>query len=446
MRLLEPDAAAATLRGVLGAGPIADLTIADAAARSGLSLHDAEVGVHRLLQVHRGHLSVTDKGELLFRFPEGVALTPRRELRALARWLGRAALATLRWCARVSLMLFLVGYSLFFTLMIVLALFLVAALAGGDFDIGDGLGGVFATMTDAIFWSFHPLWDPTEESGRRPHPFYEKVNGFFFGPPRPRDDQRASIRALVAEIRLRRGRIALSDVIRVTGAAPDKADALVSRLLVDYEGHIDVTEEGAILYRFPSLRPSTESTLVEPAPPAIWKKALDVPAFTGNSAGDNAWILALLGFVALLSWGSMSLGLWIWIADVPFYASVFFAAIVPLRLPWYLRRRRAALAERGRRALLQLAYESACERKGLAEDAAAAAWRAAAGRRLDGKGLQRTLLELGGEAEVSAGAVCTWRFPAIERELAGLAVARAQARDDERSVGRVEFSSLPAPE
>lgn len=444
-RLLDADAAAAVLRGVLG-GQVADLTIADAAARSGLSLRDAETGMHRLLLVHRGHLSVTDKGELLFRFPQGVALTQKSELRAVGLWLGRAALTAVRWLLRLGLTIFLVGYSLFFTLVIVLMLLAISAIAGGDFDVGDGIGHVFGGLGDAIFWCFHPIWDPSEESGRQPHPFYAKVNGFFFGPPRPRDDQRAPIRALVAEIRQGRGRIAIGDVVRVTGATPERASALVSRLLVDYEGHIDVTEDGVILYRFPGLRPSAEPAEGVPAPPSIWKQALDVPAFTGNSLRDNLWIVMLLGFVALLAHAGMSLGLWIWVADVPFWASVCFAALVPLRLPGYLRRRRSAIGERGRRALLQLAHASACERKGLEEAEVAAAWRTAGGGRLTGPRLQRALSEIGGELEIDGEGRCLWRFPTIEREIAALALARAQARDDEREVGTVEFSSLPGPE
>jgi len=70
---MEPDQAAGVLRTAL-AGQTGDATIADAAARSGLALRDAELGLHRLLSAHRGHLSVTDKGELLFRFPMGFAI------------------------------------------------------------------------------------------------------------------------------------------------------------------------------------------------------------------------------------------------------------------------------------------------------------------------------------------------------------------------------------
>lgn len=443
-RLLDADMAAATLRGAL-AGPVVDLTIADAAARSGLSLRDAEVGMHRLLRDHRGHLSVTERGELLFRFPEGVALTTRSQLRAIARWLGRAGFAVVRWSARLGLSIFLIGYCLVFTVMIVGTLLLFALVTGADFDFGDGVGDLVGGLLDSMFWCFHPVWDPLEPEGRRPHPFYEKVNGLFFGPPRPRDDERAPIRALVAEIRAQRGRIGAGDVVRITGAAPERASALVSRLLVDYDGHIDVTDDGAILYRFPDLRPTAGAAAEPGPPPAIWQQSLEVPAFTGNSFGDNVWIVGLLGFVALLAHAATSLGLWVWLAEVPFYASLFFAALVPLRLPFWLRRRRAAITERGRRALLQLAHEAASQRAGVDEHDAAVAWKTATGRRLAGPALRRVLIELGGDIVIAADGRAPWRFPALERELAALTTARAQAGDDERDVGAVEFTSLPAP-
>src|ERR671910_879997 len=101
---MAPDEAAGVLRGAL-AGRTGDTTIADAATKGGLALRDAELGLHRLVQVHRGHLSVTDKGELLFRFPTGFAIDyeVRSRVRGLVRAVGRAVVGLAQWVVRVGL-------------------------------------------------------------------------------------------------------------------------------------------------------------------------------------------------------------------------------------------------------------------------------------------------------------------------------------------------------
>src|SRR5262249_49704805 len=65
---IDPAAAAKVLRGAI-AHPEKPLTVADAAAQSGLALRDADRGLHALVKEYRGHLRATDKGELLFVFP-----------------------------------------------------------------------------------------------------------------------------------------------------------------------------------------------------------------------------------------------------------------------------------------------------------------------------------------------------------------------------------------
>lgn len=66
----DPKTAAAVLEKSLK-GPLKGLTIADAATQSGLALREAQTGLHYLVSDYRGHLSATQKGELLFDFPYG---------------------------------------------------------------------------------------------------------------------------------------------------------------------------------------------------------------------------------------------------------------------------------------------------------------------------------------------------------------------------------------
>ena len=59
---------------------------------------------------------------------------------------------------------------------------------------------------------------------------------------------------MLAAIRAGKGRIGLADVMRVTGLPREKADPMMARLMLDYEGDVDVSEEGGIVYRFAAIR------------------------------------------------------------------------------------------------------------------------------------------------------------------------------------------------
>src|SRR5205823_2549006 len=148
----------------------------------------------------------------------------------------------------------------------------------------------------ALFWTFHP-WSPlyVERVGYDVAPrrraenevrFYEKVNRFVFGPPKPAADPHAARAAILAEIRARQGRIGLADVMRVTGLSRDAADPLMARLMLDHEGSVEVGEQGGIVYRFESLRRTAGEAPARPQPPA-WMTPPVMPPLTGNGAGAN---------------------------------------------------------------------------------------------------------------------------------------------------------------
>lgn len=447
-RAQDPERAADTLQGALREHR-GDLTIADAAARSGLPLRDAELGLHRLLQTHHGHLSVTDRGELLFRFPAGLANRPFGGALGVLRLLGRGALGLVRWTGRLALTLFLLGYGVFAAVAMSLAA-LVLAISAEDAAPAEAIGyilwGTFELIGDALFWSFHPLRAPDELDDtphRQPRAFYERVNGLFLGPPRREHDPAAAARLLVSEVRARHGRIGLGDVVRVTGLLPEAAGPLVSRLLVDYDGHVDVTYDGAIVYRFPALRPSADAPAV--APPAIWRRVRPLSTLTGNDVATNTKILGLLALIAGFGGIGVALGLPFWASVVPLWGSVALVALIFLRVPFLIARRRADRRENGRRAVLRLTHDSACERRGVATEQFAEAWHTAAGARIAPAKLQRLLIDLGGDLVISDDdGTTTWRFPTLELELGALALVRARASAEEREVGAVEFTSLPA--
>ena len=317
---MDPAKAAQAI--VARVDPRASLTVADAAAKTGLALRDAESGLTWLSKEYRGQLRVTSEGQLVHLFPYGFAKpwqgrdTRQRVLRAA----GRGLLGALRFVVRAWVAIVLVGYAAFF---VGLVLAMAFARQGNDSRRNsDGLpGGAIAyaflrVVGDALFWTFHP-WSPFSVYGgysvyggsaegwgygpararsREPRvPLYERVNRFFFGPSTPPEDPLDDERRLVAAIRAGKGRIGLADVMRVTGLPREKADPLMAKLMLDYDGDVGVSEEGGIFYRFPEIRKTASDTReAEPAP--AWTRVKAPAPLTGNSVGVNLGIGALNAF------------------------------------------------------------------------------------------------------------------------------------------------------
>lgn len=479
---MDAEKAAKALEKALS-GKGRDFTIADAAAGSGLPLRDAEQGLHALLSEYRGHLRVSDDGDLIFRFPNGFTKPweTRTKLAAFFDKVGAGLLGVGRFIVRAWISVVLIGYALFFLALIIGLTFARSGDSKDDRGFGFDLVFVlFRVIAEALFWTFHPFspfayghygYGYEEQIPRRQRkkdtvPFYDKVNRFFFGPDVPPPDPREMERRIVAEIRAQKGRVGLADVIRVTGLPRDEADPLMARLMLDYEGTVEVSDEGGIVYRFESLRKTVEESrgAGEARPEPIWAKLKSLTPLTGNGAGTNLLIVLLNGFNLLMSLyalnahltfsriGMMLQGAPKRILDalpqetavalgvVPLVFSIALFALPIARALYRPLKQRRIARENGRRGLLKEIL-SGVEKKGeISDEALTAAWREAAGRDPDPKEITREVVALGGDVDFEEGKV-RYRFPDFETEAAALEAEREAASDEEARVGKVIFSS-----
>src|SRR5271163_1596617 len=105
---MDPAKAGAVLREKVD--PKTPLTVADAAAKSGLALRDAEAGLTWLSSEYRGQLRVTADGDLVHVFPTGwtqpwVARDARKKLFA---GIGHGVMGALRFIVRAWVAIVLV--------------------------------------------------------------------------------------------------------------------------------------------------------------------------------------------------------------------------------------------------------------------------------------------------------------------------------------------------
>jgi len=460
------------------------LTIADASAKSGLALRDAEQGLHQLVSEYRGHLRVTEEGELVFRFPHGFTKPweTRTKIQAFLERSGRALVGIGRFVVRAWISIVLIAYALIFLAMLIGLVFFRAGNDSRDqrSDIGFGAGYViFRLVSEALFWTFHPFspfaiayepaWDDryrTRQSRRAKKdetPFYERVNRFFFGVDEPPPEPGEMERRVLAEIRAQKGRVRLGDVMRVTGLPREEADPLMARLMLDYEGTVEVSDEGGIFYRFEALRKTADTRAAPRQPEPIWARMKRLTPLTGNSFGTNFLIVALNGFNLLMSLYAMDLGLtferlrllaygvpWnklpaadgtpIALGLVPLVFSIALFAL-PLGRALYrpLKQRRVA-RENARRAMLREILGSASQ-GGVSDEALAEAYRGAAGHDPSAEEISREVASYGGDAEISDEGKVRYRFPDLEAEAAALEAERAAASEEEARLGRVIFTS-----
>jgi hypothetical protein len=482
---MDPEKAADAIRARVD--PLAPLTVADAAAKTGLALRDAESGLNWLSKEYRGQLRVTHEGQLVHRFPYGFTQPWARSdaRRRVLRAVGHGLMATLRFVVRAWVAVVLVGYAAFFVALILAMTF---ARQGNDSRrSNDGLpGGVMAyaflrVVTDALFWTFHP-WSPfyvgagygsgynepyqrgyaPVRRSREPRvPLYERVNRLFFGPPPAPEDPLENERRLVTAIRAGKGRIGLADVMRVTGLPREQADPLMAKLMLDYDGDVAVSDEGGIVYRFPEIRKTASDTReTEPAP--AWTRLKPLEPLTGNSLGANVAIVGLnafnlmMGFWAIgndltvervthlfdrVPYPLVDTGTPIAFGIVPIvFSTLLFAVPLARALVRPLRKRRAA-EEKARLAVLRVVLERVRAKDPVTDRTVAEAWRSATGREADPKRLDRELVALGGDIDIQPDGHTRWRFVDLETEAAAVAAEREAAADDEARLGKVVFAT-----
>lgn len=465
--------------------PKGNLSIYDASAQSGLSLNETKLGLMNLVSEFRGHLSATATGELLFSFPHGFTKPWVKLEKAEIAWakLKSTALGVAKFVVRAWITVVMVAY------VAVFAVILLAMMFGKNSDRDDGpsFGGamlfhtLFRLILDSLFWTFHPFspfavqhkqiddYSYGRSFRREPKkPFYEKVNGFFFGPEEAPEDPLAHKRALLSEIRAQNGYIGLFDVIRITGLCREKAEALLTKLMLDYNGDVQVSSEGGITYQFKEMLKSTEEKRTE-RPPSVWQKPLKLLSFTGNDSGSNLLIAGLNGFNFLMStvaiansWTLEKLhyiytystsnmpemlmpppptGTALILGWVPFWFSLALFTIPISRALNRTKEKARINRENGRRGIIK-AILTKLRPGGVKEKILETEWKSVAKVEPTKRELTREVAQLGGEVEIQESGTVLYRFPELESEAAALNKERKAPSTSE--IGEVVFSSSEA--
>ena len=436
-----------------GQTALVKLTRADAVALTGLPNDQAEPALKSLVAIYRSHMAVTDEGELVYEFDPSLERRDRVSLRERLAAAGQVAWRGFQFLFKIWIVVTLVTYVVAFLAMMVS---LMVARSSSDRDDrrgGDGFGFPwlwFWLMPDLAPPGYardaygRPLRRPRNVPKKR---FYQSVFDFVFGPKSAPHDAREADKRLLAFLRDHKGRVTAAELSALTGLSLASAEEELTRLMVEYDGEVEVADDGTLLYVFEEVLPSASAAGTRWT--WAWDQAEPVPPLTGNTPAANG---VTAGFAGFNLFGSMVIAPaflqrfhlptepWtFWLTLFPLIFSAIFFAVPAAR--WAIRRRQLAKRERRqlRRELLREIWTRPAEPRDPAELCARASQRIGVPVSDAQKMLETLVRDLDGDITTDAEGRMRYLFPRLDEEQRAVQKARLAAPD--KQLGEVIFSS-----
>ena len=436
-----------------GRTELVKVTQADAVALTGMPSDQAEPALKSLVATYRSHLAVTDEGELVYEFDPRLERRDKVPLRERIAAAGQVAWKGFTWLFKVWIVVTLVVYVAAFIAMLVSLVVARSANDRNDRRGGDGFG-----IPWLWFWLMPDMAPPGYYGDRygRPRPrsnkprkrFYNAVFDFVFGPKSAPVDPRESDKRLLAFLRDHKGRVTASELSALSGLSLAAAEEELTRLMVEYDGEVEVASDGTLLYVFEGVLPSAESAGTWWT--WAWDQSDPVAPLTGNTPGANA---VIGGFAGFNLFASMTIGpaflqrfqlggdplATFFVTLFPMIFSAIFFAVPAAR--WVKRQRQ--LKRRERRQLRRELMREIWARPGEPQDPAALAARVSQRTGQPVPAVQAMLdtlvRDLDGDVDTDAEGEMRYVFKRLAEEQHAAAEARAGAT--EKKLGQVVFSS-----
>ncbi len=289
------------------------VTAADVAAKTGLPILVVAPELNKVAAEANGHMEVSKVGDIAYSFKPGfqnayAATGFKKQLQQIGKKIFDIGFMILRMSFGVMLILSFIA---------VIVLIFVAVLAmnkGSDSDSGGGDGFNFdffdyMILRDLFYWGTVPSYSnyPTYIDYSRPATtrppktnFLHNCFSFLFGDGDPNAHLEERKWQLVAQVIRKNGGVVTAEQIApYSGFDPKNEDGMLP-VLVRFDGKPEVTEDGNILYTFPSLQVSTSALEMHQSTPAFLR---EFPRqFTAADQGDLIPVYLLAGFNFLGSW------------------------------------------------------------------------------------------------------------------------------------------------
>ncbi len=299
-----------------------EATTADLIALSGLPKSQVDAELPAVSDEYGARLRVTESGEILYSFPDGMRSRYRGFIPGLKRFwktFKKGFITAATTVFKVWIVVMLVGYFVLFVTLILLALLASIAISmsgkgedRSDRGGGGGLGGLYLAgrLVDTFIriWFYSELFKSPEDRYRRnqgryerkkdKRPLHKAIFSFVFGDGDQNADwETVEKKAVVAFLQSNKGIMTILDFMAITGLSPSDAEKHINRYLLEFEGEPMVSEAGTIYYFFPSLLRRKDKV------DRTWGGSVPMKrlaAFSSNPARMNRWFAGLNGFNLIL--------------------------------------------------------------------------------------------------------------------------------------------------
>ncbi|XP_058087824.1 uncharacterized protein At5g03900, chloroplastic [Magnolia sinica] len=244
------------------------VTIGDVASRAGLKLDEAEKALQALATDTGGFLEVSDEGDVLYVFPRDYrSKLAAKSFRLKVEPLFEKSKAAAEYLIRVSF-----GTALIVSIVLVYTTIISLLSSRSDEDNRGRRGGRSYDSSFAVFFRPSDLfwyWDPYYYRRQRIRTddrmnFIESVFSFVFGDGDPNQGIEEERWKLIGQYIASNGGVVTAeelapylDVLPIKESMDD--ESYILPVLLQFDGHPEVDEEGNIVYRFPSLQRTASS-------------------------------------------------------------------------------------------------------------------------------------------------------------------------------------------
>ncbi len=435
-------------------------TAGDVSADTGLGYDQTEIALQHMLSQYKSHLDVDDDGNLRYRFDPSFVRRGHEPGRAWHNF-KRGAWKAFMAFFKVWTMVMLVGYTVLFVLLLIaVGIAGLTASMQGNNRRGGGRVSVLPFLLVARFLEWMFWWNILTSSqpgygrgyGRQrgglfggmgarerkkpTKPFYQKIFDYLFGPELPKTDPLGPEKAFAQFVRSRHGRVTAAEWASRTGQSLQEAENALTASIVRFNGDVDVSDDGVLVYRFDELVVTAEKGEHYQDVSPIWRREAKVGPFTGNPSSTNTWITLLnlfnLGMSAFIVFAviGVPLGVTIGLGWVPLVFSSMFFLVPLLRKISHNRRKERAQRENERRQALSIVFESSRDGES----------RPVPDSSIPDKFQDKFLLGYDGDIAVTDEGLTTYLFPRVASELKAGDEARESAAN-EVVFGKTVFSS-----
>jgi len=309
--------------------------ISDIVVGTGLSTDWVEFTLRKLLNDYPAYLDTDEKGELLYFFDfEQKEENFGQKLKQIFQTFLKILWQVFVWVFKLWIILMLISYLLVNVLIIAFALAVITRS-----------GDIVKALIRVVFETSKGVYDFFTQA-KKSKGALQQVFAFVFGEAYVKRDDLFLEKIILAFIKENGGKILSSDIVKITAWSLRKAEQEVAQLLANYQGEVEVTEKGLIVYHFDDLKNAKVEKPVEKY--EVWHRFLPTPHLNYNSSVVNKNIMYVNTFNLVAPVFSGSIVAWFleyglfwdlpstfffWLFTFPVIFSVLFFLVPALRYP-----------------------------------------------------------------------------------------------------------------